>query len=64
MSRYHISGSDSWSNPPPHRDACTRFQKHGPILPMEVDDPRSPVMDRLIVAVGLILLIVGGGMVL
>jgi hypothetical protein len=36
-SSYHSSRADTWSMPRPHTDASLRYQKYGPIRPMEED---------------------------
>ncbi len=33
--RFNSSNPDPWTSPRPHHDPSLRYQKHGPIQPME-----------------------------
>ena len=41
MSSFNFRSSrpDGWISPRPHRDASMRYMTHGPILPMEGEEP-------------------------
>ncbi len=52
--RYHSSAAPHCVSPRAHTDASQRFQKHGPIVPMDEDADTTPTLSRIGLAVVLI----------